>query len=141
MDDVVATALAAPLRLRFFFSAFAALALSLGAIGVYGAVSYAVVRRRSEFAVRMALGASPAVVLREVLVVGITPVAIGVAAGSIVALGATQLVRGVLYDVAPTDVVSFSVAALALLVAGVTAAFVPALRAGHTNPVEALRGA
>ena len=141
MDDVVSTALAAPLRLRFFFSAFAALALSLGAIGVYGAVSYAVARRRSEFAVRMALGASPAVVLREVLVVGIKPVAVGVGAGSVVALGASRLVSGVLYDIAPTDVVSFSVAALALLVAGAAAAFLPALRAGHTNPVEALRGA
>ncbi len=140
MDDVESTALAAPLRLRFFFSAFAALALSLGAIGVYGAVSYSVTRRRAEFAVRMALGASPRVVLRDVLVAGITPVAFGVGLGSVVALGASRLASGVLYGVGPTDVVSFSVAALALLAAGVAAAFVPALRAGHTNPVEALRG-
>ena len=82
MDDVESTALAAPLRLRFFFSAFAALALLLGAIGVYGAVSYAVARRRAEFAVRMALGASPGIVLRGVMVAGITPVAIGVGIGS-----------------------------------------------------------
>jgi putative ABC transport system permease protein len=140
MDDVESTALAAPLRLRFFFSAFATLALLLGAIGVYGAVSYAVARRRAELAVRMALGASPNIVLREVLVVGITPVAFGVVVGSMAALGASRLVGGLLYHVAPTDVVSFSVAALALLVAGTAAAFVPALRAGHTNPVEALRG-
>lgn len=140
MEDVESTALAAPLRLRFFFSAFAALALLLGAIGVYGAVSYAVARRRAEFAVRMALGASPGIVLREVLVVGITPVAFGVGVGSVAALGASRLVSGVLYGVRPTDPVSFSVAALALLVAGAAAAFVPALRAGHTNPVEALRG-
>jgi len=140
MDDVESTALAAPLRLRFFFSAFAALALSLGAIGVYGAVSYAVARRRAEFAVRMALGASPGIVLREVLVVGITPVAFGVAAGSVAALAASRLISGMLYGVPPTDLVSFSVAALALLIAGAIAAFLPALRAGHTNPVEALRG-
>jgi len=140
MDDVESTALAAPLRLRFFFSAFAALALSLGAIGVYGAVSYAVARRRAEFAVRMALGASPGIVLREVLVVGITPVAIGVGAGSVAALGASRLVSGIVYGVRPTDLVSFSVAALALLIAGAAAAFLPALRAGRTNPVEALRG-
>jgi putative ABC transport system permease protein len=141
MDDVESTALAAPLRLRFFFSAFAALALSLGAIGVYGAVSYSVARRRAEIAVRMALGASPTAVLREVLIAGITPVAFGVGAGSIAALGASRLVSGVLYGVGPTDVVSFSIAALTLLVAGAAAAFMPALRAGHTNPVEALRGA
>jgi predicted permease len=140
MDDVESTALDAPLRLRFFFSAFAVLALSLGAIGVYGAVSYSVARRRAEIAVRMALGASPTVVLREVLIVGITPVAFGVGVGSVTALGASRLVSGVLYGVGPTDVVSFSIAALALLVAGAAAAFVPALRAGHTNPVEALRG-
>lgn len=140
MEDVESAALAAPLRLRFFFSAFAALALSLGAIGVYGAVSYAVAQRRAEFAVRMALGASPGIVLREVLVVGITPVALGVAAGSVAALGASRFISGMLYGVPPTDLVSFSVSALALLVAGAAAAFLPALRAGHTNPVEALRG-
>ena len=88
----------------------------------------------------MALGASPGIVLREVLVVGITPVALGVAAGSVAALGASRLVSGVLYGVRPTDLVSFSVAAAALLIAGAAAAFLPALRAGHTNPVEALRG-
>lgn len=141
MEDVVGTALATPLRLRFFFGAFATLALALGAIGVYGVVSYAVARRRAEFAVRMALGASPGVVLREVLTRGLAPVVVGVAAGSLAALGATRLVSGVLYGVAPTDAVSFSVAALALLIAGATAAFVPAIRAGSTNPVEALRGA
>jgi len=140
MEDVESTALAAPLRLRFFFSAFAALALSLGAIGVYGAVSYAVAQRRAEFAVRMALGASPGIVLREVLVVGITPVAIGVGAGSVAALGASRFISGILYGVPPTDLVSFSVSAIALLIAGAAAAFLPALRAGHTNPVEALRG-
>ena len=140
MDEVESTALAAPLRLRFFFSAFAALALLLGAIGVYGAVSYAVARRRAEFAVRMALGASPGTVLRHVLVVGITPVAIGVGAGSVAALGASRLISGILYGVHPTDLVSLSVAAVALLIAGAAAAFLPALRAGHTNPVEALRG-
>jgi ABC-type antimicrobial peptide transport system permease subunit len=141
MDDVVSTALAAPLRLRFFFSVFAALALALGAIGIYGVVSYAVARRRAEFAVRMALGASPGVVLREVLALGLKPVTLGVVVGSLAALGATRLVGGVLYGIAPTDALSFSVAALVLMVAGVAAALLPALKAGNTSPVEALRGA
>ena len=141
MDEVESTALAAPLRLRFFFSGFAALALALGGIGVYGAVSYAVARRRAEFAVRMALGASPSVVLREVLALGLKPVVFGVAVGSFAAAGASRLASGVLYGVAPTDPMSFTVAAVVLMTAGVGAAFVPALRAGRTNPVEALRGA
>lgn len=140
MDDVVSAALAAPLRLRFFFSAFAALALALGAVGIYGVMSYAVARRRAEFAVRMALGASPGLVLREVLTLGLKPVTLGVLVGSLVALGATQLVRGVLYGIAPTDALSFSVAALVLMVAGGAAALFPALKAGNTSPVEALRG-
>jgi putative ABC transport system permease protein len=141
MDEVESTALAAPLRLRFFFSAFAALALTLGAIGVYGSVSYAVARRRAEFAVRVALGASPRVILREVLAAGLKPVVFGVVAGSLAALGASRLASGLFYGIAPTDVVSFSVAALALLTASIGAAAVPATRAGRANPVEALRGA
>ena len=88
----------------------------------------------------MALRASPGIVLRQVLIVGITPVVFGVAAGSVAAMGASRLISGILYGVPASDVVSFSVSALALLIAGAAAAFLPALRAGHTNPVEALRG-
>jgi putative ABC transport system permease protein len=139
MQDAVDTALSAPLRLRFFFTMFAALALSLGAIGVFGVVSYAVARRRAEFAVRMALGATPRTVGREVLRFGLAPVVIGVAAGSLAAIGGMKLVRGFLYDVAPTDGVSFGLAAVALLAVGALAALLPAVRAGRTSPAEALR--
>lgn len=91
------------------------------------------------FAVRMALGASPSVVLREVLALGLEPVALGVGVGPLAALGATRLVGGVLYGIAPTDALSFSVAALVLMVAGALAALFPALTAGNRSPVEALR--
>jgi ABC-type antimicrobial peptide transport system permease subunit len=118
---------------------FAALALLLGGVGVYGVVSYAVARRRAEFAVRMALGASPAHVLREVLRVGLTPVVAGVVLGIGVALSLAGVAARFLYGVAATDAASISAAALVLLAAGLLSAIGPALRAGHTSPTQALR--
>ena len=141
MEDAMETSYAAPLRLRFFFTVFAALALAIGAIGVFGVVSYAVARRRAEFAVRMALGATPRVVGREVLRFGLAPVAVGVAIGSLAAIGGTRLVSGFLYGIMPTDPASFAVAGGTLLSVGALAALLPAVRAGRTNPADALRGA
>jgi predicted permease len=139
MEDVVRTALAEPLRLRFFLMLFAALALVLGTVGVYGVVSYAVTRRRPEFGIRIALGAAPGRVLAEVVRGGMAPVAIGVAAGLLGAIGLSRLLGRFLYDVAPTDPLSLALAGAALLGAGVLAALLPGWRAGQVSPVEALR--
>lgn len=139
MQDAVETAFAAPLRLRFFFSVFAALALAIGAIGVFGVVSYAVARRRAEFAVRMALGATPRMVGHEVLKFGLAPVVIGVGVGSLASVAATRLVSGFLYGIMPTDLASFAVAGATLMSVGILAALLPAVRAGRTNPAQALR--
>jgi putative ABC transport system permease protein len=139
MDQVVETALAQPLRLRFFLSLFGALALTLGGIGVYGVVSYAVTRRRAEFAVRVALGASPSRVLREVFRRGLMPVAAGTAVGVVAALALARLLAGLLFGVEPSDPVSIGAAAALLLLAGALAALFPALRAGRTDPAMALR--
>jgi putative ABC transport system permease protein len=139
MEEVVATSLAQPLRLRFFLSLFAALALVLGTVGVYGVVSYAVARRRAEFGIRIALGASPSRVLGEVIRHGLAPVALGVAGGLAGALALARVLGGFLYGVAPTDVTSLLTAGGVLLLAGTLAALVPAVRAGRTSPVVALR--
>jgi predicted permease len=139
MQEVVDGSLAQPLRLRFFLTLFAALALVLGAVGVYGVVSYAVERRRAEFGVRLALGASPSNVRRDVLWGGLTPVVIGIVAGIVMALGLAQALNRFLYGVSPSDPASFAVAAGALLLAGVIAALVPAARAARTDPMAALR--
>jgi ABC-type antimicrobial peptide transport system permease subunit len=139
MDEVVKTALAEPLRLRFFLMLFGALALVLGTVGVYGVVSYSVTRRRGEFGVRMALGAAPGRVLGEVVRRGMLPVAIGVGAGLAGAVGLSRLLGRFLYQIAPTDPVSLGLAAVALLGAGVLAALLPGWRAGQVSPVEALR--
>jgi ABC-type antimicrobial peptide transport system permease subunit len=139
MDDVVSAALAQPLRLRFFLSLFASLALALGMVGVYGVVSYAVARRRAEFGIRMALGASPVRVLGEVVARALAPVAFGVVAGLIASRALARVLTGFLYGVSATDPTSLVAAGVALLVVGVLAALAPALRAGHTSPVDALR--
>ncbi len=139
MDDVVAAALAQPLRLRFFLTVFAAIALVLGTVGVYGVVSYAVGRRRAEFAIRMALGASPERVLGEVLALGVLPVLAGIVLGLAASLALSGLLGRFLYGLVATDPASLLAAAAVLLLAGVTAALVPALRAGRTSPGQALR--
>lgn len=139
MQDVVDGALAQPIQLRFFLTLFAALALILGGVGVYGVVSYAVERRRAEFGVRLALGASPSRVRRDVLSGGLTPVVIGVVAGVVMSLALAQGLNRFLYGVSPNDPVSFAVAVGALLVAGVLAALVPAAQAARTDPMAALR--
>lgn len=139
LDAIVASAVAEPLRLRFFLSLLGTLALVIGAVGIYSVVSYSVTRRRAEFGVRLALGAAPARILSEVVGTGLAPVAGGVAAGvaGAVALGST--VRRFLYGVEPIDAVSLATAAAVLLGAGLLAAVVPAVRAGRTDPVTALR--
>jgi putative ABC transport system permease protein len=139
LEAVVAGAVAEPLRLRFFLTVLGALALVIGAVGIYSVVSYSVTRRRAEFGVRLALGAAPRRIRSEVVRSGLTPVALGVVAGlgGTLALGST--VSRFLYGVEPIDMVSLAVAAAALLAAGLLAAAVPGLRAGRTDPVTALR--
>lgn len=139
MEQVLATALAQPLRLRFFLTLFGALALVLGSIGVYGVVSYAVTRRRAEFAVRVALGASPGRVLGDVFQRGLAPVVLGTIAGVGAAFVFGRVLGGVLFGVQPQDPVSILGAAAALLVAGALATVAPALRAGRIDPAAALR--
>jgi len=139
LDDVVAAAVAEPLRLRFFLTALGALALVIGTMGIYSVVSYSVTRRRAEFGVRLALGAAPARIVGEVVRQSLRPVAAGVAAGLAGVLALGSVVGRFLYGVAPTDAVSLIGGALLLLAAALVAATVPAARAGRIDPVEALR--
>jgi putative ABC transport system permease protein len=140
MPAIVSTALADRLQLRFHLSLLAALALILGAVGVYGVVSYAVSRRRAEFGVRIALGATAGGVLTEVARGGLAPVALGIGLGVLGSLAASGALTRFLYDVQPTDALSLGGAAAAFLVVAVLAVLVPGWRAARTSPLEVLRG-
>ncbi len=114
-------------------------ALFLGAVGIYGVLSYVVAQRTPEIGIRSALGASPGAVLRMVLSQGMGVAGVGVLIGLVAAVAAGRVIATQLYGVSPFDAVTLVAAtAIFLVVAGV-ASFVPAARAAGTAPVEALR--
>jgi putative ABC transport system permease protein len=118
---------------------FAALALSLSAIGVFGVVSYALSQRTHEIGIRMALGSEPNAIVRMVLLQGAKPALIGIAVGIAAALAATRLLRSLLFDLSPRDPFTLIVATLLLSGCALLAALIPARRAAKADPVVALR--
>jgi putative ABC transport system permease protein len=118
---------------------FAAIALGLSAIGIYGVLANAVTQERHEIGIRIALGASAADVMWMMLRRTLTMMAIGVAVGVGGALALTQLMSGLLYEVDPTDAMSFVGAAIALGSLAVLASLVPAWRATRVDPLIALK--
>lgn len=116
------------------FGLFAAVALGLALSGVYGLMAYAVSERRTEFALRMALGSTPARVLSFVLGQGLRLTLIGLALGWVLALGASRLLQSLLFEVSVTDPLTYLAVAALLLVASLAACGVPAWRAARTEP-------
>ncbi|MGH9161578.1 MAG: FtsX-like permease family protein [Vicinamibacteraceae bacterium] len=118
---------------------FAALALSLAGIGLYGVIAYAVEQRRQELGLRLAVGATPAMVTRLVVYQGLLLAAAGLAAGALVAILALPALRALLYDVALTDPVAAAGAGLFILLVALAACVQPARRAARIAPMTALR--
>jgi ABC-type antimicrobial peptide transport system permease subunit len=118
---------------------FGALAVLLSALGLYGITAYSVARRQTEIAVRMALGAAPADVVRLVLLRVATTLGTGVVVGVVVSLWASRLVSSLLYGIEPTDPATLSWAAAILAIVGASAGWLPAWRASHTDPAAVLR--
>jgi putative ABC transport system permease protein len=139
MDHVVASSMARPRFAMAFLSAFAAIALMLGTIGIYGVIAYAVSQRTREIGVRMALGATPTDALFMVIRRGAVLTAAGIALGTIAALGATRLLAGLLYGVSPTDPATFATVVLLSGVVAMMACYIPARRATRVDPTVALR--
>ncbi len=118
---------------------FAVLALLLGVIGLYGVIAYSVSQRTREIGVRMALGAQRGTVYQLILREAGLLTAIGIAAGILCALGASTLLRGLLFQIQSWDISTLVLVAIVLGAAALIASFIPARRAASINPVEALR--
>ncbi|HXW56913.1 MAG TPA: ABC transporter permease [Candidatus Cybelea sp.] len=121
------------------FSIFAALALLLGAIGIYGVVSYSVAQRTSEIGLRVALGAEPGRVMQVVVGQGVRLALVGVVIGTLAAFAATQVMSTLLYEVTPRDPFTFAVVGILFVLVAVLACGVPARRAMRVDPIVALR--
>jgi putative ABC transport system permease protein len=124
----------------WMFTTFGALAIVLASVGVYGVLAYSVSQRTQEIGVRMALGASAEAVRRMILAQGLRLAAVGIAFGLVGAFGITRVIGTLLYDVTPTDPISFGLVAVVLAAVAAAASYLPARRATHVDPVVSLRG-
>ena len=121
------------------FGVFGALAVILAMVGVYGVLSYSVSQRTQEFGVRMALGAQPRDVRRMMMRQGMVLAGWGTLLGAAGALGITRVIGSLLYNVTPTDPVSFGVVVTLMVLVAAAAAYLPARRATAVDPMAALR--
>jgi putative ABC transport system permease protein len=120
-------------------SLFAAIALLVAAMGIYGIISYSVTCRSREIGVRIAMGARPGKMVQLILRHALILIAVGTAFGTLGAFGLTRFLRSLLYETSPTHVATFLAVVILLAFVGVVASFIPATRAAKVDPVTALR--
>jgi predicted permease len=139
MQDVVATSFAARRLSMILLGVFAAMALVLACVGIYGVISYLVGQRTREIGVRIALGAQRAEVMRLVVGEGVRMALAGAALGTVAALGLTRLMAALLFGISAHDPLTFAGTAVVLVLVAVAACYIPARRAVGVDPIVALR--
>ena len=139
MDDLIAQRFESRKTGTLLLSLFSGVALFLSALGIYGTLSYAVVRRTREMGIRISLGATSAAILRLIVVDAMRIVSVGILVGLMIAESMTELIQTTLYGVSFNDPVTISVGLTILLGVALVASLVPALRATRVTPMTALR--
>jgi predicted permease len=139
MQQIVGKATASQSFSATLVLAFAMLSLLLASAGLYGVLSYLVSQRVTEIGIRIALGAQRGGVLRMILLDGLRPVIVGLLLGSAGAVAAGQLIKSMLYGTRPVDLTVFAAMVGSLLLTGLAASIVPAMRASRIEPTQALR--
>jgi putative ABC transport system permease protein len=139
LEDVFGASLATQRFLAWLLGAFAALALLLGSVGIYGVMAYMVSRRTREIGIRMALGARPGDVLKAIMNRGVALTAAGLALGLAGALAASRALASLLFEVSPTDPPTLAAVAILLAAAALFACYWPARRATRVDPMVTLR--
>jgi putative ABC transport system permease protein len=139
MDQALDSAISRPRFNTMLLGLFAAIALSLASIGIYGLIAYSVAQRTHEIGVRMALGAVQSHVIRLVVRQGVWLAAVGISIGLVGALVLTRFLETMLFGVEFTDALTFVAAPLAILLVVLLATLAPAFRATQVSPIIALR--
>ncbi|MEE8523373.1 MAG: ABC transporter permease [Thermoanaerobaculia bacterium] len=139
LDQLLSAQVAKPRFSAFALGGFAVAAVLLAIVGMWGVLSYAVRRRTHEIGIRMALGAAGRDVFRWAVWHGLRPAVLGLAAGILGALALSRVLRGVLYEISPTDPATFFSVPVLLLAAAFAACALPAVRAARTEPMRVLR--
>jgi predicted permease len=139
MDQILAESIARQRFSMLVLAIFAAVALVLAGVGIYGVMSYSVAQRTHEIGIRMALGAQTGAVLKLAVGYGMKLVIVGIAIGLIAAFALTRVMSTLLFGVTATDPTTFTLISLLLIAVAVLASYVPARRATRVNPIIALR--